>query len=257
MRVLVLGTSHAATLRRAFPQIAQEFPGLKLEFWGLPGAAFMKAAVGADGLLRPDSADGIGLRKTTDWNIAESIDLARYDRIFLVGLRYGIKAAFAMMRDLQPVEWGSRKGAAPVSLSFLRATIMAEARAALAAQTLRTPFDGRFRLMPAPFPAASVLSEASPQYEPLTRTVTHLPKADTLAAMFKTALETVHSEFGLGFVAQPAQTLSAPLLTQETYLEAPETDARHMNAEYGLIAFRALMAAETAQAAQGAVPAQD
>ncbi len=256
MRVLITGTSHAATLRRAFPALKAAHPGMTLEFWGLPGAAFQKASVGPDGVLRPDPADALGARKAAEWNGAEAVDLAPYDRIFLVGLRYGLGTLFPALRDLHPVEWGRRKGARPVALGLLRAAMEAETRAAVTAQAQRTPFDPRFVLMPAPYPAQEVTRSASSHFEPLTRQVAGLAEAGALMAMFESALVAAHAAAGVTLVLQPRETLAAPFLTRDAFIDAAERDARHMNADYGQIAFDALMAATPIpKPGQGAVPA--
>lgn len=243
MRVLVLGTSHAAALRLAFPALQAEMPGLELDFWGLPGAAFQRAAMGADGLLRPDPADDLGLRKAGDWNGRAAIDPGGYDRIFLVGLRYGLGRLMPVLRDLQPWDWGRRDGARGVSEPFLAAAIAAELRAGLAAQARRIPLDDRFVLMPAPFPAALAVAADSPHPEPLTRRVAALPQAARLEEMVEAALLEAHADQGCRLVVQPRETRAAPFLTQDRFLADPTRDARHMNADYGRIALQALIAA--------------
>lgn len=243
MRVLVIGTSHAAALRRAFPALCAAEPALKPDFWGLPGAAFQKARLGADGHLRPDPQDPHGARKAAEWNGADSVDLAPYDRIFLAGLRYGLGTLFAVMRDLQPVEWGPRKGAQPVSLGFLRAALAAEVGAAVAAQRARIPFDSRFVLIPAPYPAREVTRNTSAHFEPLTRHAATLPQAAALMAMFEQALCEAHAAADVRLVLQPRETLAAPFLTRDDFIDTAERDARHMNADYGQIAFAAMLAA--------------
>ena len=241
MRVLVLGTSHAATIKRAFPAIAAEYPNVTLGFWGLPGAAFAKAKAGPDGLLRPDPDDAIGLRKATDWNGAEFVDLAAWDRIFLVGLRYGMRPAHQIMRALQPYEWGPRAGTTRVSLGLLRAAIRAEVEASVRAQDARTPFDGRVTALPAPYPATVVLAPGA-MHQPATKAVASLTHAADLMEMFEAEVRAAHAARGIGLVLQPRDTVAQPWLSVPDHLEEPDRDGRHMNARYGLIAFRALMA---------------
>lgn len=239
MRVLVLGTSHAATLRRAFPAISAAYPGLTLRFWGLPSAAFAKAAVGSDGLLRPDAEDAVSQRKTAEWNGADSIDLAAFDRILLVGLRYGLRPILQLMRNLQPVEWGPRKGAIGVSKGFLQAAIRADIDASLMAQNARTPFDARFVALPAPY-SATVVTEPGALHQPVTRAVAGQKTASALMALYEEALARAHAAVGIGFVPQPRQTIARPFLSLPDHLEDAARDARHMNADYGLIAFDAI-----------------
>lgn len=243
MRILVLGSSHAACLRDAFPAIRSVAPDLELRFWGLPGGAFQKARVGEDGLLRPDPLDRVGMKKVAAWNTEAEIDLARFDRIFLVGLRFGLSDMLRQMGDLQPVEWGARSGALGVSTAFLRAAFEATAERGLSAQAERTPLDARFTLMPAPYPAVLATQLGGPRYEPALHRAAELERAAELMAMAEEAMRKAHADRGLSFVAQPRDTLAAPFLSRDDLLQEAAEDARHMNSNYGLIAFRALLAA--------------
>lgn len=242
MRVLVLGNSHAATLRLGFPAIAMAYPGVALSFWGLPGAAFGKARVGADGRMAADASDALSLRKVTSWNETETVDLTAYDRVFLVGLRYGYRPALQLMRRLQPLDWGRRDRAQGVSEGFLRASVRGLIDASLAEQTARTPFDERFVALAAPYPAASVTVVDGQLYEPITAVVSGLPRAADLCALYEDELTAAHAAAGLAFVPQPARTVSAPFLSDPAFLAEPARDGRHMNADYGLAAFADLMA---------------
>lgn len=244
IRVLVLGNSHAATVRLGFPAIAEAFPQVQLGFWGLPGDAFGKARVGGDGRMAADASDKLSLRKVTLWNESDTVDLAAYDRIFLVGLRHGYRPALQLMRRLHPLDWGRRARSRGVSTGFLRASVRGLIDASLAEQSARTPFDARFVALPAPYPATSVTAEG-PLYEPITAAVTTLPHARDLCAIYEDEIAAAHSAAGLAFVPQPAQTIAAPFLSDPAYLADALRDGRHMNAEYGLAGFAALMAHPT------------
>lgn len=257
-RVLVLGTSHAACLRDAFPEIRKTAPQCSLDFWGLPGGAFHKARIGDDGLLRPDPTDRIGVKKVATWNDKAAIDLAPYDRIFLVGLRLGLYDMLKMMVALQPLDWGRRNGALGVSERFLRAAFEAEVGAGLSAQALRTPLDARFTFMTAPYPARLATAPDGPREEPVLRKAAELERASDLLDMVEESLHSVLAARGVGFVAQPRDTLASPFLTRDSFLHAAEKDARHMNTDYGQIALQALLASSTTEfpSAKAAQPAR-
>ncbi len=248
MRVLVLGNSHAATLRRAFPAFGTAVSDVQLGFWGLPGAAFAKAATGPDGHVRPDPTDRVSRRKVTTWNDAESVNLAGFDRIFLVGLRYGLRNVLQMMRRLQPLNWGRRSGALGVSDRFLRAAVRAEVETSLTAQVARTPFDARFVAMPAPYPAVSATALGA-LHDPALTAVAALEHAAALLDLFEDEIAAAHAALGVPVVMQPRTTLARPWLSADDYLEEPGRDARHLNASYGLVALKALMAAPPALSA--------
>ncbi|MFN3847480.1 MAG: hypothetical protein ACK4RZ_16905 [Paracoccaceae bacterium] len=241
-RVLVLGNSHAATLRRAFPALAADNPTLDLTFWGLPGAAFDKARTDADGVLRPDPTDRVSLRKVDQWNDCTHADLSAHDRIFLVGLRFNLRPVLTLFGALQPLQWGRRDGALGVSDSFLRAAIRAAVDATLAALTARIQLDDRCVLMPAPYPAACVTQHERGHFEPVTTTASSLPHASEMMDVFETAITSASAARGLGLLLQPRETLERPFLTQDRFLDDSARDARHMNDDYGHIALRALLA---------------
>ncbi len=241
MRVLVLGNSHAATVRLGFAAIGSAFPDVRLSFWGLPGAAFTKARVRRDGQLAPDAGDLPSLRKVSLWNEAESIDLTLFDRIFLVGLRHGFRPALQLMRRLHPLDWGRKSGVTGVSEGFLRASVRGLIDASLAEQAARTPFDARFAAMPAPYPGTPV-TEDGPLHEAVTAAIAAHPRAQDLLQLYEAEIRAAHAAHGLAFVPQPPDTVAAPFLSHARFLADPDRDGRHMNAEYGLAAFAALMA---------------
>lgn len=240
-RILILGNSHAATLRRAFPAIRAAYPQVTLSFWGLPGAAFAKASTGPDGLVRPDPSDRVSQRKADQWNDREAADPAAHDHVFLVGLRFNLRQVLTLMRGLQPLHLGRRSGALGVSDSFLRAAIRAEVDASLKAQIARTPLDRRVTVMPAPYPATGVTRRGTDLFEPVTTGAALLPHASELMTLYEHEIISAHAEQGLTVALQPRDSLARPFLTDDRYLEDPDRDARHMNADYGLAAFAALL----------------
>ncbi|MDZ7884401.1 MAG: hypothetical protein U5N53_16585 [Mycobacterium sp.] len=242
-RVLVIGNSHAATLRRAFPEVQAAHPGLSLTFWGLPGAAFDKASSGPDGRLRPDPTDRTSRRKVDQWNDAAEADLTTPDHIFLVGLRFGLREALRLARQLQPLDLGRRAGSIGVSDSFLRAALHATIATSLAAVAARIALDPRFVLMPAPYPATLALDPQSGCFEPITAATADLAHAPTLMALFEAELAQVCAARGLRLVLQPRSTLAGPLQTANRHLDDATRDARHMDTRFGRLACDALLAA--------------
>lgn len=252
MRILVLGTSQALALRAAFPAVQAQRPDIDLSFWGLPGASFHRAAIAADGLLCPDPDDHTGRKLAAQWNGAEAVDLTQFDRIFLVGLRYGLQPVLRMALALQPAEWGDRPGARLVSEAFLSAAIQARIAETLDSQSRRTPLDGRFLFMPAPYPAEVAVRADAPHDEPTLRQACQLPAAARLMALFEELLAEAHAARGVGFAPQPRATLAAPFVTRDIHLDDPARDARHMNATYGQLALTGLLAALSQHSAAAA-----
>ena len=241
-RVLVLGTSHAMTLRRAAAQIAADHPEMSVTYWGLPGAAFATLRCDGDGVLRADPANLTGQRKLADWGLADHVDLRPFDHIFLVGIHYHQRALLKLLRGLQPWEWGYRPGAMRVSLGLLESAMTAEVALKLADQSANIPFDSRFVLMPAPCSAERVVTQG-PLHEATTTALAESPYAARSFALLQKAMAAPHRALGVAFVPQPEATLARPWLTRDEFLIDPDADARHMNSNYGRIAFNALVAA--------------
>ena len=230
------------TLRRARARIAAAYPSLSVTFWGLSGAAFEKARAGGDGILRADLSDAPTRHKLASWALPEAIDLTPFDHVFLVGPRYRLIAVQKLVRALQPWEWGHRARAQHVSHALLSAAIGAEVARALDDCAARLPLDHRYVLMPAPCPAEHALS-TGPLHEPLTEAIASGGNAARSFSLHQNLLAEAHHARGLRFAAQPPETLSRPWLTRDEFLIDRDADARHMNDDYGLLAFRALAAA--------------
>lgn len=239
-KILLLGNSHAAALRHGFAPAQAQRAGRDFTFWGLPGGAFSKARIGPDGLLRPAPDDKLGRRKWAQWGISPEIDLAGFDQIFLVGLRYHHRAFLLMLSRLWNLDRGPAKNTLGVSEGFLRAAIRADIEATLAAQNTRVPMDPRFTLMAAPY-SDPICLEPGPVYEPTTRAMALHPQAAALFTLYEEQLIDVHRSQGLGFLLQPRDSLSAPWLSQSRLFAHPGEDARHLNAAFGTEALMALL----------------
>jgi hypothetical protein len=80
-------------------------------------------------------------------------------------------------------------------------------------------------------------------HQPVIRAVAGQKTAADLMALYEGELARAHAAHGIGFVPQPRETLAQAWLSIPDHLEEPDRDARHMNADYGLIAFDAIAGA--------------
>lgn len=244
-KILVIGSSHAAALRRALPAIAVEFPHHEVTCWTLTARCFNLAVTGPDGVLTPDP-NRPGVRKQAlRWNGADSVDLKTFDHILIMGPDLGIGQVLNMLARLQPAEWGPRDGARIVSLDFLKTALRAHLGAALAAQSRRTPFDARFSAAPIPF-ASELSFHPSRGHSPDAAIVSRLPRAADLFTIYEQELRAACLDNDLAFVPQVRDSLARPWVTQDSYVDANVADGLHMNATYGQLTFRAFAASLTA-----------
>jgi len=240
-RTLILGNSHAAMLRRAATETGAMARG-EVAFWGLPGGAFGKARTGADGILRPDPDDALSLQKLTEWNVAPQIDLAGFDRVFLVGLRFGLRAVLTLFQGVAAAELTARPGARLVSAAFLRAACAGMVRDSLAGHLARIPGDARFAVMAAPYPGLVTAMPGPLREAPMVAIRSH-PDAATLLQLYEAEVAAAVTAAGMTFVPQPRLTLAAPFLTRVEHLADPAREGRHMDGAFGHLALQALDAA--------------
>jgi hypothetical protein len=236
-KILVIGSSHAAALRRALPAITAEFPQHEVTCWTLTARCFNAAVVGPDGVLTPDPSRPGVRKQALRWNGAESVDLKPFDHILMAGLDQGIDRILNVAARLQPVEWGPRAGARAVSLDFLTAALRSIIAATLAAQSIRIPFDPRFSATPVPYATQASFAPAL-GHAPDAADVSALPRTADLFALYEHELRAAHLAVGLSFVPQPRVSLARPWVTQDIYVDPASADCLHMNADYGLLAFR-------------------
>lgn len=240
-KILVIGSSHAAALRRALPRIAVEFPQHEVTCWTLTARCFNAAVVGPDGVLTPDPARPGVRKQAMRWNGAESVDLKPFDHILMAGLDQGIERVLATLAQLHPVEWGKRAGARAVSLDFLRSALCAIVEGTLVAQGQRIPFDARFAATPVPY-ATQASFNPTLGHSADAETVAALPHAADLFELYEQEMAAAHMDQGLTFIPQPRESLARAWLTQDVFADPASADCLHMNADYGLLAFRAFAA---------------
>ncbi|WP_417248207.1 hypothetical protein [Celeribacter sp.] len=239
MKVLVIGTSHSATIRMAHDEIAARFPTLDVDYFGLPGREFFQADV--IGTTFTPQADA---RKIAfEWNNTETVDLAHYDHLFVVGDRYGLLSILRLLVQYDTLEEGKRRGGPVMSRAAMTALI--EGAVSHCVDALVARF-GRFphvTTTPAPYPLKRSWRPGAGHERHLTE-LTHRAHAEDWIEVYENAIEQQVTAAGIGFVPQPLETRYDAFRTLNRFARARSTaegtqriDNRHMNADFGALLF--------------------
>lgn len=265
-RLLVIGTSHAGTLRMAEAAIAADWPDRRPQWYALPGGAFATARRDAEGMFGPDPDHPTGPRKAIEWNGRDRIDLRPYDRILLVGERFRLFYIAALLRDVDIWDHPSRGSARSLSLAFVTDAI--RALVDLAADQVLTQFgpDARITVAPAPYPLLRA-GERGWGHDRAIAGLRGLPAAAEIEALYEGVIAEALAARGYGCLFQPEDTRAGPFATADRFARpGPDTppgapprrpDLRHMNAAFGHRVYAAWMqrlAAEPAPQGLSAAP---
>jgi hypothetical protein len=242
MRILILGDSHIAAYRAALDAGYRLPEGVSLAFFGAPSRRLSKLTL-KDGVL--GTAHAATAEKLVRFWGASSFDLAGVDRIALVGLG-------ATARLLGPLYKTYRTDAmASGELLVSENTFDAAAEG-----LLRASLFGRVAEMLRAGGAPPVI--ALPQPLPSPELLVQEPKNWIGAAMrngdgdrMREVVERARGRLGLHrVIAQPEETLEAPLLTRAELMQSgarlndanEADDLSHANAGYASIVFDRLFA---------------
>ncbi|MGH1331463.1 MAG: hypothetical protein ACRBBK_11315 [Paracoccaceae bacterium] len=247
-RLLILGNSHAATLRLAQDEIAQAYPDYEISFYGLPALAYDRAQKDKHGLFGPAKGDSFGAKKAREWNSDRRIDLAPYDRIFVVGHRWRMYylARLLYVRYVYGMQRVRQK--AGISESFLLAAMAAWVRDGTDEIIAKFGADPRMIFAPSPYPLARASLKRA-EWEPAFGLSSRLADSQMILDVYEGMIADEMEARGLHFVLQPRETLDRAFLTKDAYARVPEEelgkegvkdDHRHTNAAYAKILFAAM-----------------
>lgn len=247
-RLLILGNSHATTLRLAEDEIAAAHPGYDITFYGLPAIAYDRASIDAGGLFGPASDDTFGANKAAEWNGSTRIDLAPFDRIFVIGHRWRMfyLARLLYIRYVHGMQKNRQKSG--ITESFLMAALAAWVRDGSDEIVAKFGADPRMIFAPSPYPMARA-SLKRPEWEPAFALTSRHENRDMILDVYEAMIADAMEARGYQFVPQPRGTLERAFLTKDEYARVPDTelgqdgvkdDHRHANAAYARILFEAM-----------------
>lgn len=239
MKILVLGTSHAGTVRMAHDTIAARFPTLELSYFGLPGGEFGNAVMDGSCFVAPESAREV----SQDWNGCLSTDLAAVDHVFLVGERFGHETVLRLLLWHDTLEEGARREFPVMSRAAMTALIESAVSVRVGSINRRLGGHAPLTVTPAPYP---LLRSWRPGkgHERKIKELVERAHIDDWIEVYETTIATQMAQAGLGFVPQPLETRHDCLRTLNRFARAPlpkspekPVDNRHMNAEFGALLF--------------------
>lgn len=245
MKVLVLGTSHSASVRMAADWIKRAYPALEVDYFSLPGAVHSRSLM-IGSTFGPTPSDAYGCKMCQQWNGSLMVDLAPYAQIFHVGERFAMGAVTRLMADYDILNYEERSLRPVMSLSAARALIGSAVYDVVEARHDVFDDDPRLTFMPAPYPLARG-AKRGPGFESTISRLNQRLTAPEWSHIYEHAIGTSLADFGYRFLAQLDHTRKGIFATKDVYAR-PKTsvadvgdkvDNRHTNASYGQEIFAA------------------
>jgi hypothetical protein len=245
MKVLVLGTSHSASVRMGADWIKRAYPSLEVDYFSLPGAVHVRSLM-IGSTFGPTPSDTYGCKMSQQWNDSLFVDLAPYAQVFHVGERFSMLAVARLMADYDILELEERSLRPVMSLSAARALIGSAVYDLVEARHDVFGDDTRFTFMPAPYPLARG-AKRGPGFEPTMARLNKRLTAPDWSLMYEHTIATSLADFGYRFIPQPAHTRKGVFATKDIYARpnssvadvGDKVDNRHTNAAYGQEIFAA------------------
>ena len=233
-------------LKVGWSSVEDEFPDVKLDFYGAPGRHMADIVVSEGRLL--SSSDF--LRQQLKGTSGGSSEIKNcYDWYLVCGLGLNIFNAVRVYNRYR-AETHVRESCTPVSDDCFLQAVIGCAREMLSIEILkklRKITDAPVRVIAVPFLGRENKTN-----------VHHLLKikdADSVATFFRLACDQLAAEHNARFLPQPKQTLrKRVLLTRSAYTQDAVrfseaiTDGIHMNADYGAIVLRQALVAHQCEA---------
>ena len=250
MKGCIVGNSHLAALKLGWKEIAHDFPKIELDFFGSHRDSMMRTEVRDGRLVAFDSKVRSKLKMTGGHH---NIDLARYDFFVIVGMGFGLHPTLAIL-DTHSVPAIRSKHHHLISDAALADAMCDVLRGSTAGHIywlLYTHTTVPIFIVPQPLSAEGILNAGrrGAIYRRLRDARMQKRVADVYSAASLAALSG-HTDV----VHQPPETVTSDIYTRAIYsdgsvrlnidqdLKHPEADHAHMNARYGKVMLRELIA---------------
>ena len=243
--ICFIGDSHTAAMRLGWQLVGRDFADVDVTFFAAHRTRYADLAVCGD-RLTPQSDELARLMKRMAKEPAITAD---YDRYILCGMDYSILYAMRQLTSFRS-EDQAPDNRAPISSACYLLAMTGCLRDTVNMQVARKVREITRRPMTiVPGPLISDANELK-LYPRLEET----GDAERIAGYFSSASAILCGEIGAELLEQPRQTLRDPLRTLAAYGrdaprefdETPKPDGwkdyQHMNADYGALAWRALLA---------------
>jgi hypothetical protein len=245
MKVCVIGDSHLAAMKQGWENIAEEFSGISLTFFGAPAPLIEQIRV-EDGAIVPTSSKTTRFFRHTSGGAAR-ID-ASYDRVLVCGMKFGFWRALVLYQHCRREDEGKDERQPLSDACYARAIedYLADTPCIATLGLLRGIGAGPVGIVPSPYP-----SEES--RKPGSRELARARGDEArVARNYANAAEGLGRRLGFRPFLPPTALLASPLATKAEYardsvalmLKAKAHDAGeylHMNAAYGAAVLRAIL----------------
>ena len=242
-RILALGNSHIAMLKQGSARLQEQFPDANLEFFSAPGSMFLLGKADENGIFTPRVRSDRDREVVVRINGTDSVDLTKYDEVFVVGHRFFLMVAAELLLEHDILEGTPTGKARYVSDAFFDASAEAHLKETAARIHERLGHTNKITFTIAPYPASSI-SQRGPEFlfgHTITTLANH-PEGPRLFERWVKQVEKALTDFGYRFVHQPDETVDGPSTTKPEFsVDAAagltetlsEPDHRHMNADFG------------------------
>lgn len=249
-KLLIIGSSHLGAIKMGWDEIATEFPDLQPDFFGAPAEDFWKFEVndaGDFGALDPKKFSPARLKKVTDLQGRDRVDLTAYDTVLLVGLPFK-ELFFAEMLAKFSVDGLYEVNGRPRLSVAARNHFCDE----VIEQNLPDPMwrnwtKTRLLVIPKPRISETCINGESPRMRPWKKLAQEKPGAEILDWFLKRTKER-WANAGVEMVLPPASVYGDSGLTRADMARTAKNenldndfDHSHMNAAFGAETLRHIL----------------
>lgn len=254
--ICMIGNSHVAAMRLAWEQIASEYPDIDAWIYGAHANTLVTAETSDDGKLKCAGPPFWTFRPGEEPGRARSIPLRDFDAVVLVGCDFGPIAVFRTYRQYHFSALKAKRSQGLTRDLFIRAMMLRtlETAALVLAGQISEKAGHQVVLVPAPLPSENGLLDKDKALMEPYQTARDSGDTEALMALFDEMCRRMERRGHL-VVRQPTETLATDISTIQRFsdnsvkLKAdddtphPVDDYFHMNAEYGALVWRNVIAA--------------
>lgn len=252
-KLCLIGNSHLAAVRWAWDNIAGQHPAIEADFFSQHTENLVHASLTPEGHLDagPEPFRGV-LAAQKGVVTPQAIDLSGYDAVVLVGLAFGPRIAVQPYRRFTFMGL-KRRDTQAISRDQYMTAVRRAARETSAVH-LAALLAGRHRLLLVPCALPGERGRADLEFKSLDafRMAEEADDGAALMALYGAYCAELEKT-GVTMVFQPPETVTSGLWTFDTFNKdvvytragsvRPDNDYYHMNADYGALVWREVIAA--------------
>lgn len=231
-KVLVLGNSHVAALKKAENAFNEIYPKIELNYFSVSEPFFNKGKTDETGVYTPHGTAEIR-NKIIYGNSHGAVSFSDYDHVMAVGLRAPLHMLTEVLKDHDILGTADAGESPLISRRFLKELIKLQVQQAILrwSTILGESFTGA--IYAAPLPSVSI-KNSTKRLDRRARASLALHRHSQAAWLFdqwRSNLTDQMSCLPATLLWQPEDTIEGPFIGKETYAEP---DHVHMNEEFGL-----------------------